>query len=565
MLSTNYKTSKFQLKYKYGIYVKLCCVLVCILSLIALLQVFYPSTNDKNAPKSDNRRDSSRNRVGNSNYSNQVESNELRDQNRGNEVVDHKYVYSNAIIPGEPINSIEPALLDRTSTDESRKAFSVVRNSGSSDSLLRARRNVGTGIEESKSNNEIVDQYVSNNEPIQVEADNVIPHGDYSRIINNTEIAPSNGVSDIVISDRENINESGEKSLVSVTSKSGIFDPAVLPLDDLIVSPATEAQVESNIVDQHPPISSDSEIGNHQQESLENQAGVSFARQPTPNLAELAALGTATGVLLGDLAAQQATSSNLYNPYEGEENSRFAHNLALQNAYARDEIPQSYNPYQPGAQNSVGFNPENSNYVQQPKQDLEDSSENSPDSMESLMRTDDEDMGVQNNQEDPAERSSSNLVQDENVGNFNEPPSNIHDTNDSDDDDDDDGSSSNEKQNNQQMMIPQNMPFMGYPLPVAGRQFEQSLYPQPFLNGEQQLIVPMRESMNDLNTAAGHYYGKKKKKKKVVVKKKKKKIKKKVVKKKKKKKVVKYKVKVKKVKKKKKPAEKHHDHGKYYM
>lgn len=86
---------------------------------------------------------------------------------------------------------------------------------------------------------------------------------------------------------------------------------------------------------------------------------------------------------------------------------------------------------------------------------------------------------------------------------------------------------------------------------------------------EQSLVAPMRDSLSDLNAAAGHYYGKKKKKKKV----KKKKI---VIKKKKKKKIKYKKVKIIKIKKKgtKKKVKKyhkgkkhHHGHGhrKYYM
>ena len=74
------------------------------------------------------------------------------------------------------------------------------------------------------------------------------------------------------------------------------------------------------------------------------------------------------------------------------------------------------------------------------------------------------------------------------------------------------------------------------------------------------LVAPMRDSLSDLNMAAGHYYGKKKKKKvkKIFIKKKKKK---------KKKYVKKKKVKVVVIKKKKpKKMKKHHyDHGKYYM
>ena len=71
------------------------------------------------------------------------------------------------------------------------------------------------------------------------------------------------------------------------------------------------------------------------------------------------------------------------------------------------------------------------------------------------------------------------------------------------------------------------------------------------------IVTPMRDSLTDLSTAAGHHYGKKKKKVKIILKKKKKK------------KYVKKKVKI--VKKKKKPKKKysykkkHHDHGKYYM
>lgn len=83
---------------------------------------------------------------------------------------------------------------------------------------------------------------------------------------------------------------------------------------------------------------------------------------------------------------------------------------------------------------------------------------------------------------------------------------------------------------------------------------------------EHNLVAPMRESLVDLNTAAGHYYGKKKKKK---VKKVKKKI---IIKKKKKKKMKHKKVKIYKMKKKKKIKKPkkhhhhhHHHHGKYYM
>lgn len=548
-------------------YIKLCCILVSVLSLYAVFQVVSTSNHDKNgALEDDLRRHSSRDRIISSNYTNQQLKDNLHEQVRGREVVDHKYVYSNAILLDEPSSSINMASSSR-SFDTSGEVFDVDRNPNTSyESTLRVKRDIGTETEESRLNDVTEDHSVPINE--QVRERGTSGEVDYSQVSNNTESSSvPNGDSDVVTAGQGN-DEGAKKTLVSVTSKSGKFSAAILPLDDLIVSPAPEVQVDSNLNDQHPPISSDIEEDSQQEDSAtETQDGASNVQQQIPNLADLTALGTATGLLLGDLSAQQATPSNSYNPYENADDSRFAHNLALQNAYARNEIPQSYNPsFQPDVQQNSDSELGATNYVQEPKQDLEDSPEKAPDSMESLMKSESDEMGSQNDEEDPSERSSSNLVQDGNVGNYPSEAPNKVDSNQEGDEEDGENPPNEIRQDNQ-MLIPQ---MMGYSS-ETGKQFEQSFSPQPFLNlpnGEQQLILPMRDSMSDLNTAAGHYYGKKKKKKKVVVKKKKKKVK--IVKKKKKKvKVVKYKVKkykVKKVKKKKKkPMKKHHDHGKYYM
>lgn len=559
MLSTNYKTSRFQQKTKYGMYIKLCCILVSVLSLYAAFQVLFTSSYDKNDTLEDDLlRYSSRDEIINSNHTNQQLKINLHEQDRGHEIVDHKYIYSNAFLPIKPSSSIDTASSSH-SFDTYGEIFDVDRNSNQT-GTLRIKRDIGAENEESRLNDVTLDHTVPINEQIQ---ERVTSDVDYSQVANNTESSSvPNGDSDAVTAGQGNDNQGAKRTLVSVTSRSGKFSAAILPLDDLIVSPAPEAQVNSNLNDQHPPISSDTEVGSQQQDSTEIQDGVGNVHQ-IPNLADLTALGTATGLLLGDLSAQQATPSNSYNPYENTDDSRFAHNLALQNAYARNEIPQSYNSaFQPDVQQNSDSELGASNYIQEPKQDLEDSPEKAPDSMESLMKSEADVMGSQNDGEDPSERSSSNLVQDENVGNYPLEASNKVDSNQEGDEEDDENSPNEIRQDNQ-MLIPQNIPMAGYS-PEIGKQFGQSFNPRPFLdlpNGEQQLILPMRDSISDLNTAAGHYYGKKKKKKKVVVKKKKKKKKVKVV----KYKVKKHKVKKVRKKKKKKPMKKHHDHGKYYM
>lgn len=214
--------------------------------------------------------------------------------------------------------------------------------------------------------------------------------------------------------------------------------------------------------------------------------------------------------------------------------------------------------------------------------------EQMPDSMDSLMRSEGENVDT-NDDDEPAQQAGSNLVNQGEPSADNQgipveyqqtsqlQPLTSKSTSDSDADFDDDDVDVDSSDFDPARAIP------AATRNIVGTHNLNSIYtknnqiPLGALNHDRlnsgqvdhanSLVAPMRDSLSDLNTAAGHYYGKKKKKKKVkiVIKKKKHKKKKKYVK---KKKVKVIKIVKKKKKKPKKKMKKHHhghDHGKYYM
>lgn len=257
-----------------------------------------------------------------------------------------------------------------------------------------------------------------------------------------------------------------------------------------------------------------------------------------PSLAELTAVGTAAGLLVGDLAAK-------------------ANDLAARQAQLPDDTNQEGIERQDAAEehdSPLAMEPRASVEQGEPARAHDQTNlDQMPDSIESLMSSE---MGSDNEKDDSNET--------EQKADYNHPEQPKLDA--PQVDEPDEGQVTQDSRNYQDT----------YPVSTAGLSPQDlALLQENAMLGYNQapngnLVAPIRDSYSDLSSAAGHHYGYKKKKKKKVKKvKKKKKV---VIK---KKKVKKYKVKVvkykkkkkKKVKKMKKPKKHHHhhDHGKYYM
>lgn len=403
----------------------------------------------------------------------------------------------------------------------------------------------------------------------------------------------------------------GPSSASAAHTEATIGRPNGETLDDLLVAPATH-QVQS--VD-----------GATSAEQLQQPAAAIALtrfeddvwqqlpvaeRQMSQDLRNAEAIGTQTGLLVRDLMSRASGQSASSTPYALGEQSRqqfveeapqqfnvprqVGNVLPLATALisrnqpeTEDEVEPTIDDDEDGAQ-AAGRRLSEMQVVGGSRSDLASDSgaapespgeEQMPDSIESLMADSGENladddgrqqMAGLDEQEDPSQQvAGSNLVNQQPVG---ESLQNLR--NEEDDDDEDDDANIQAAPNGQQLLNGQSVPVL-----TSTRYVNQAAFPVA-QNGvpemrrtaalrtgvDHTLVAPMRDTLSDLNAAAGHYYGKKKKKK---VKKVKKKI---VIKKKKKKKKKKY-VKVKVVKKykkkkvaKKKPKKMHHyDHGKYYM
>lgn len=326
--------------------------------------------------------------------------------------------------------------------------------------------------------------------------------------------------------------------------------------DDLVGAPATSSQAPS----QAP--------------------GLDEHRAQVASLAELTAAGTAAGLLFHDLMTQanmQADERSL-DPADLQEDMGGQQTDAhIDQQPHFDQGPQpdisvaqrapvygASSERQPTAA-SASFVDEQGHLLagqssaqeaaQEPPGD-----EQMPDSMESLLRSEGEDSAADDEADEQANRRAggSSLVNADELGGARQPvgapPNGVQgaDSNRDEDEADEAGWRPQEGQHDIRVSASGQPYSASQPLGLAARSAEDL---------EQRLVAPMRDSLEDLSVAAGHYYGKKKKKK---VKKVKKKV---IIKKKKKKKYKKVKVvkkyKKKKVKKPKKMA--HHDHGKYYM
>lgn len=295
---------------------------------------------------------------------------------------------------------------------------------------------------------------------------------------------------------------------------------------------------------------------------LRRQAGDD--EEQRPSLAQLTEAGTAAGVMLGEqLAAAAAAASNYDDPEQAVADSEGDESDADEATGRNLDLSTQQSLKQPAPQ---GGRPAFNQFVPQQQQQQQDSvddvnPEQMPDSMESLMRPEQEDMGAS---QDEGEQSNEQPLasNQEAVGDQQAPTDAERDEDDSIEQNDGDTQAS--------LLSAANLPI-SY-LPVQGQTSDLVQSIPVGLSGNifpNTVSSPMIDSSEDLNAAAGHHYKKKKKKvkvKKIIIKKKKKKSKK--YKKLKKVKIVKYKKK-KIVKKKKKPMKHHHhhhhDHGKYYM
>lgn len=313
--------------------------------------------------------------------------------------------------------------------------------------------------------------------------------------------------------------ESGKlqrRTMVLVSSKSGEFNK-LLPLDELIVSPAPEMQL------------SDPSVTNHLATSESGQV-------QEPESAELTAAGTAAGLFLSGLAAQSPFPEAPY-PNDGRSNGGEG---AFEEEGELNERPMmkdlsSLHSYNEG-QSAIPFQPKESN--QQP----EEMPERMPDSMESLMSSEGEpteDLDEHESDSNEPTQFVPNEPQEINGENFQPIIQQSQPALDGRGDTDSEDAHQQAFENHQRRQrlsltpssntLPQEYPSNAnspntYPEDLA------QLYSQSTPDGiihkpdSHYLMAPMRDSYADLNAAAGHYYGKKKKKKKKVVVKKKKKV-----------------------------------------
>lgn len=345
------------------------------------------------------------------------------------------------------------------------------------------------------------------------------------------------------------------RTMVMVSSKTGEFN-RVLPLDDLIVSPA-------NIETQQP---SDSNAANHL-DSSNSENG----QYREPDLAELTAAGTAAGLFLSNLAADRQNNfanqpvqrsdhhnNGQFNPTGGGGAPEIGEVTSeLNERPIMRDLSGSLNSYNEG-QSTNPFQSTNTDSYKQPE---DQSLDRMPDSMESLMGSEgeqvDEPEGDSNEQpvqyaangQEPRETiqgdinslhsmlqpqpQAQQVAPEERDGTDAEAEAEAEAEGEAEADHDSQVAhrraleSHQRRQNLNQLMaspLPQEFPISSYHDDLS-KLYSQStpdgilMKPNPHF-----LMTPMRDSESDLNVAAGHYYGKKKKKKvkKKVVKKKKK-------------------------------------------
>lgn len=373
-------------------------------------------------------------------------------------------------------------------------------------------------------------------------------------------------------------SESDRRTIVLVSSKAGKFNELV-PLDELIIRPT--AVVPSG---QYPPRDTVAyapmNITLATTDDLMNDAAT-VDRSGVTNLAELTAAGTAAGMLIGDLAARAGQNGeNVYNREDQDDQI----NTAIQNQrnLASDAVNLDLSVVRPLNDRLLPqdqINLETLDGQQQPEVPVESSAhEQMPDSMDSLMKSEQEDTGVdgQSDSDEMNDPSASVQIQNDNGGGVTNPANiisaaDISSSSSSNGDDEDDNDDGVDRQDLAEYMnqVQHNPSSLSNSIEQStpNRQHSYIAPIMPAMMTEtDQMIAPVRDSSIDLNAAAGHYYGKKKKKvKKILIKKKKKKKKVKKVKKVKKIKIVKYKTKKKVKKPKKHHHQQHHDHGKYYM
>lgn len=298
------------------------------------------------------------------------------------------------------------------------------------------------------------------------------------------------------------------KTMVMVSSKSGDFNK-LLSLDDLIVSPASETQL--------------SEL------NLANQLATSASDQISkPDLAELTAAGTAAGLFLSGLAAQNGFASESH-----PNNDQFSGSEGTLEEVDQIERPiikdlSSLHSYNEGS-STVPINTKENN------QELEDQlPERMPDSMESLMGSEGEDLEERESDSNEPTQYAANEQSHQEIDDYNLQPivqsqPVLDESDDIESVDAHQQAFENHRTRQKLSSLPSSNSLRQRYTKNTANTYPEDLsqvYPQTtpdgiMVNHNHQLMIPMRDSYRDLNAAAGHYYGKKKKKKKVVKKKKK--------------------------------------------
>lgn len=300
----------------------------------------------------------------------------------------------------------------------------------------------------------------------------------------------------------------------------------------------------------------------HRKEDRDNGASILRLKRQAddeqrPSLAQLTAAGTAAGMVFGNeiaAAAQMAASeaNNVPGQTSADEDEESGADETPTGQSVDLSALQSLKQVAPQGEP----NPVARGESQQAEEADNINLEHMPDSMDSLMRSEQEDMGADQEGSDHVSEQPSASSQ---VAN-NQP-----ELTDADEEDIDQDDATNQ---NPQLTAAH---LSGSYLPLQTLDVVQG-GPDGVISGinlpPQRLSSAAIDSADDLSAAAGHHYKKKKKKKvkKIIIKKKKKKGKK--YKKLKKVKIIKYKKKKVVKKKKKKPMKHHHhhhDHGKYYM
>lgn len=307
------------------------------------------------------------------------------------------------------------------------------------------------------------------------------------------------------------------RTMVMVSSKSGEFNK-LLPLDELIVSPAPEIQLSDSSAPAHLATSESGQV-------------------QEPELAELTAAGTAAGLFLSGLAAQSPFPEAPY-PEDGRSNGGegpFEEEGELNERPMMKDL-SGLHSYNEGQSAAIPFQTKENN--QQP----EEMPERMPDSMESLMGSEGEPTDdLEERESDPNEPTQFAANEPQEINGeklqpiIQESQLALDGRGDTDSEDAHQQAFESHQRRQRLGLMPSSNPLAqeystNANSPNTHTEGLAQLYSQSTPDGiihkpdSHYLMTPMRDSYADLNAAAGHYYGKKKKKKKKVVVKKKKKV-----------------------------------------